>query len=67
MVSNGNKRPLEILSGPIMRSKTKQLKEAFNGLIQKLNHDQRVPQIEHKVRKELVNEIKENLAFQVDF
>lgn len=41
--SRRNRKPSQILSGPITRSKIKQLKEELNELFQELNHDQRVP------------------------
>lgn len=45
------------MGGPIIRSKTKQLKEVLNWLIQEQNHDQRVTQMDHKAWNKPINEI----------
>lgn len=45
----------------------KQFKKVLNEFIQELNHDQRILQIEHKARREPVNEIKVNMEFHAKF
>lgn len=49
---------LHILSGSIIRRKTKELMEALNEIIQELNHNQIVPLKEKKAWQKPINEIR---------